>query len=179
MDKINELNKKIRNFLEKKQNKKLFLIILLGAVGILFISLSELVPPDSEEIEISENNYFKNSREYEEFLEKRIEDEISKISGAGETSVMLTLDSSEEFSYAQNSTEEIFENESARKSEIITVENGSYETPVIVKTTEAKIRGILVICKGGDDPFVSEKIIESLRALLDVPSNRISVAKMA
>ena len=54
MDKINELNKKIRNFLEKKQNKKLFLIILLGAVGILFISLSELVPPDSEEIEISE-----------------------------------------------------------------------------------------------------------------------------
>ncbi len=179
MDKINELNKKIRNFLEKKQNKKLFLIILLGAVGILFISLSELVPPDSEEIEISENDYFKNSREYEEFLEKRIEDEISKISGAGETSVMLTLDSSEEFSYAQNSTEEIFENESARKSEIITVENGSSETPVIVKTTEAKIRGILVICKGGDDPFVSEKIIESLRALLDVPSNRISVAKMA
>ena len=179
MDKINELNKKIRNFLEKKQNKKLFLIILLGAVGILFISLSELVPPDSEEIEISENDYFKNSREYEEFLEKRIEDEISKIYGAGETSVMLTLDSSEEFSYAQNSTEEIFENESARKSEIITVENGSSETPVIVKTTEAKIRGILVICKGGDDPFVSEKIIESLRALLDVPSNRISVAKMA
>ena len=179
MDKINDLNKKIRNFLEKKQNKKLFLIILLGAVGILFISLSELVPPDSEEIEISENDYFKNSREYEEFLEKRIEDEISKISGAGETSVMLTLDSSEEFSYAQNSTEEIFENESARKSEIITVENGSSETPVIVKTTEAKIRGILVICKGGDDPFVSEKIIESLRALLDVPSNRISVAKMA
>ena len=179
MDKINELNKKIRNFLEKKQNKKLFLIILLGAVGILFISLSELVPPDSEKIEISENDYFKNSREYEEFLEKRIEDEISKISGAGETSVMLTLDSSEEFSYAQNSTEEIFENESARKSEIITVENGSSETPVIVKTTEAKIRGILVICKGGDDPFVSEKIIESLRALLDVPSNRISVAKMA
>ena len=92
---------------------------------------------------------------------------------------MLTLDSSEEFSYAQNSTEEIFENESTRKSEIITVENGSSETPVIVKTTEAKIRGILVICKGGDDPFVSEKIIESLRALLDVPSNRISVAKMA
>ena len=54
MDKINELNKKIRNFLEKKQNKKLFLIILLGAVGILFISLSELVPPDSEEIELEE-----------------------------------------------------------------------------------------------------------------------------
>lgn len=179
MDKLNELNKKINGFFENKQNKKLLFLILLGAVGILFISLSELFPTDSHNTEMSEKSRIESVREYEEFLEKRIENEISKISGAGETSVMITLDTSEEYSYAKNTAEEISENENSREYELVTVEKGSDEEPLILKTKEPEIRGILVVCKGGGDPSVNEKIIEALCALLDIPSNRISVAKMA
>ena len=59
------------------------------------------------------------------------------------------------------------------------MEGAEGEEPIVLKTDEAKIRGVLVVCEGGDDPFVCEKILEAICALLDVPSNKVSVAKMA
>ena len=55
----------------------------------------------------------------------------------------------------------------------------SPEEPLVLKTKEAKIRGVLVVCEGGENPLVCEKVLEAVCALLDIPSNKVSVAKMA
>ena len=112
-------------------------------------------------------------------LEEKLEEEISKISGAGKTSVMITFDSSKEYFYAQNSSEDIDETEVKKENEFVITEGESGDTPIMLKTKEAKVRGVLVICEGGENALVREKIIESVCALLDIPSNHISVAKMA
>ena len=53
------------------------------------------------------------------------------------------------------------------------------EKPIVIRTDEAKIRGVLVICEGGKNPLVREKIIEAVCALFNIPSNKVSVAEMA
>ena len=60
---------------------------------------------------------------------------------------------------------------------IIDGENG--EEPIVIKTVGAKIRGVFVVCEGGDDPVIKEKIIKALCALLDIQSNQVSVTKLA
>lgn len=178
MDKAKKYKEKILRIFSDKNGKILFFIILLGSVGMLLISLSEFLPSEKNTSKASDN-YQTFDYEQEEFLENRIETELSKISGAGKTSVMLTFDSSKEYYYAKNSTKEEDSEEKNTEFEYVVIEGENGEEPIIIKTTEAQIRGVLVICEGGDDPSVREKIIDALCALLDISSNCVSVAKMA
>ncbi|MBR5310108.1 MAG: hypothetical protein IKU42_03175 [Oscillospiraceae bacterium] len=178
MDKIKSYKEKIIKTFSEKKGKVIYLIFLLGFVGILLISLSELFPEEKTS-GINSEKQKTAVYEYENLLEERIETEISKISGAGKTSVLLTFDTSKEYFYAENSFIEENSEEKNTENELVIVDGEKGEEPVIIRTKEAKIRGILVICEGGDDPTVREKIIEALCALLDIPSNCVSVAKMA
>lgn len=180
MNNIKKYKEKLIGIFSDKNSKTLFFIILLGSVGMLLISLSDFFPSEhSLDDSTADKHQQTIDYEQEELLESRIEAEISKISGAGETSVLLTFDSSEEYFYAKNSTEEEDSEEKNTEHEFVVIEGESGEKPVVIKTKKAKIRGVLVICEGGDDPTVREKIIEALCALLDIPSNCVSVAKMA
>lgn len=179
MEFLKNLNKKI---FAEKQNRKLLWIVLAGFIGILLISLSELAaePLNSNytESEVAGGtDYF--PQDHEALLESRLEEEISKISGAGKTSVMLTVDSSKEYFYAENHYEDIAETEKSSEREFVVIEGKNGDEPVVLKIKESKIRGVLVVCEGGDNSLVKEKIIEAVCALLDISSNRVSVARMA
>lgn len=179
MDIIKNLNTKIKELFGKKQSKKTMFILLLGCVGMLLICLSEFIPEESGSTKIVSAEPQADVSAREEELEKRLEGILSKINGAGETVVMLTFASSKEYFYAENFSEDRDETENSRETEIVIIDGENGEEPIVIKTAEAEIRGVLVICEGGENALVREKIIEALCALLDIPSNRVSVAKMA
>lgn len=179
MDKIKKYKDKVIKIFTEKNNKSVYFIFLLGALGILLITLSDLFPEKSNENGNPDTENRFESYNQEEILENRIEEIISKISGAGKTSVMVTFDSSKEYFYAKDSSEDSNPEEKKREYEFVVIEDNDGEKPIVIKSEEAKIRGVLVICEGGDNPSVREKIIEALCALLDIPSNCVSVAKMA
>ena len=180
MEGIKNLKIKIKDFFEKKQSKKAAYILLLGCIGMLLVCISEFVPEESNKTQ-SSDQVFSSSDSFskEKALEIRLEEIISKINGAGKTAVMITFSSSNEYFLAENITEEKDETENSRKTETVIIDGENGEEPIILKTSEAEIRGVLVICDGGENAVVREKIIEAICALLDVPSNRVSVAKMA
>ena len=180
MEASKNLNKKIKEIFGKNQSRTSAFILLLGCIGMLLIVLSEFIPDNlSESKNIAANCNFSNTATKESELESRLKDVISQISGAGKTVVMVTLDSSEEYFYAKNSSEDKDDTETKKESEIVIIDGENGEEPIILKSTEAEVRGVLVICEGGENAVVREKIIEAVCALLDVPSNRVSVAKMA
>ena len=104
---------------------------------------------------------------------------VSSLERAGNTPRPITFDSSKEYFYAKNSSENIGDSETEKESEFVILDSSEGEKPIVLKTDEAKIRGVLVVCEGGKDPFVCEKILEAICALLDIPSNKVSVAEMA
>ena len=184
MDSLKNMSTKFKNLFEGKDSKKISkFVLILGIIGIAFIILSELFPEQSKnETKQSETGVYL-SYEREEQLEKRLEEMLSKIEGAGKTLVMLTLDSSKEYYYAAEIASDSYETESESRNDteatfaIIDGENG--EEPLIMKIDEAKIRGVMVVCEGGDNAAVVEKIITAVCAVLGIPSNRVSVSKMA
>ena len=176
MSEIKSFVSKFKDMFSVIKNKKNVLIVSLGFIGIFLIFISEIIPEKEKEI-IKTPSDLPSGFELE--LEKRLEEAVSQISGAGKTDITITLDSSKEYFYAKNSSENIGDSETEKESELVILEGAEGEEPIVLKTDEAKIRGVLVVCEGGNDPLVCEKILEAICALLDIPSNKVSVAKMA
>ena len=179
MEIIKNIGSNIKKIFKGKQNKKAILIFSLGAIGIILILLSEILPEKDSENKTAESLFVSEISQKEKILEQRISEAVSKINGAGKTHVTITFESSEEYIFAENFSENSSENEAEIESELVIIEGEKGDLPVTIKTNEAKIRGVLIICEGGKNPLVKEKIIEGVCALLDIPSNKVSVAEMA
>ncbi len=179
MEEIKKIDSKIKEWLSEIKNKKALWIVLLGICGIVLIVLSELFQKSNAETYKSEENFQIDFSERETELENRLEEAVSKINGAGETDITVTYESTKEFFYAKNSSETNGDTETESEFEFVIIDGANGEEPIFIKADEAKIRGVLVVCEGGGNALVREKIIEAICALLDIPSNKVSVAEMA
>lgn len=175
----NALKERLRVYLAGFDRKKL--IVFLGIAGMLLILLSELMPDKKQEKsnEPAASDDI-SSDMYKQQLEKELCDILSKIDGVGETKVMLTLDGTTEYIYAQNldttiDTDESSKRESSR-NEIVITESGGDKKALVKKIIRPQVTGVLIACTGGDDIHNREKIIGAASAVLGIPASRVYVA---
>ena len=164
-------------------------VIAAGLAGILLLCITS-IPGKSSPQNSGAGSGMETMRldltKYEEQIEKRLEDLLGSIEGAGETRVMLTLDCGSEPIYAtQGKTSQNSTAGESNSSESYTAEQayvilgtGSGERGLILKTLEPKVRGVAVLCQGADSIQVRQNIIEAVTAVLGVGSNKVSVGKL-
>ena len=160
----------------KSDNKKIKIITILGAIGIVLILLSGFTGDGK-----SNDTADKEQPSYEAYtqeLEKKLTDIISNISGVGECEVMITLENTYESVYATNSEFKNNDDSVNQKDEYVIYDADSGETPVLIKEYMPKVMGVSVVCSGGENIEVKEKIIESVTALFNISANRVSVSKI-
>ena len=173
-DKLSEyLNSdSVKKVAEKlKKDKKTLIIMLVGISGMLLIMLA---PSAAKSQETQESNivYDYNISDIQNELRILVE----SIKGAGEARVFITYESEKENVYAMNIDEKSDGSEVHFKSEYIITDDDS---GLILKVMYPKVKGVAVVCKGGSDPVVKEKIYSVVSALFDISTNKISVADMA
>ena len=167
----------------KKLDKRQKIIIIAGIAGIALILFSGLFSTVKDEIPPESNTQF-DIEEYRVTLESRLADIISHIQGAGSTGVMITLDGGREYLYAQNTAvEESSDSSSLRRSEenkYYTVKDtSSGENPVIIRESEPRVRGVIVVCEGADNSAVKAAITHAVSSIFNIAENKISVNKIA
>ena len=164
-----------------KANKKAALLVLLG-IALAALLLAESGGSKTETK--TDGVAAVSAAKYTSLLEERLEKLISKIDGAGNVKVMLSLDSCYENVYLKGySTKEKAAGESREvetDEEYITVKKGSNnEECLIVKVYEPSIKGVAVVAEGADSPAVKKAITETVSAVLSISSAKISVEKMS
>ena len=163
--------------LKIKSDKKAMFIIFIGLLGMILIMLSG--GSDSENKTESDNinqQIILSERELAYNVEKFIEN----IDGAGKSKVILTFESFEETVYAIDKNESFNQNgNSDVENKYVIIDNDKGEGGLQLKILSPKIRGVAVLCKGGDNPVVKKQIITAISALFDISTNKISVATMA
>lgn len=146
----------ILNFKEFKEilksEKSIKIILISGAVIILFITFGSLGADSTKRNNDSLLFSYESQAEYEALLEKRLVEILSHIEGIGSLNVMVTLESSEKNEYLK-----------------------STDSPVFTETP--KIRGVIVVCDGGNNIIVQEKVISAVSGVFGISSTRISVIK--
>lgn len=198
-----EDGKKLLNRLTggKKIRKDQCLIVILLGVLLCVISLpvekstvkSDI--SDRADDKISEHKQSATGNESADYVrewEKKLEESLLYIEGAGQVKVLITLKESEQKILAKDGTEDISETTETdasggsrrmtenrmEKNTVYTVDERGQDVPYVVKTITPTVEGVVVIAQGADIPRVRQNIIESIQVLFDIDMNKITIVKM-
>lgn len=185
---MSEKSMKLRRFLQKIPNSERILTFLwsesgkrtiLAILGVFFISLFFLISVNEKTEEENLMDFsgaaLTAESEYELLLENRLESLLSYVEGAGECEVMVTLAKGEYKIFAKDS----YEGEQENKYEYVIIDEGSgADSGLVVNVVAPEIRGVAVVCEGGDSSVVHSEIVDMLCSVLSLKSTQISVSKM-
>lgn len=189
---------KMQDFMQKIKEKKLkrsdWLILVLAGILILIIAL----PTDTKEkkqAEEAKENISKENNTMEaskDEIERKLEDILEKIDGAGDVKVMITYQDSgtqvveKDKNTSENSVEESDSTGGVRSTKEQQLQESTvYEeadagnTPFVSKELLPKVEGILIVASGGDNQKVKQNISEAVLALFQVEAHRIKIVKMS
>ncbi len=115
-------------------------------------------------------------------LEQELCNLLGSIEGVGAVRVMLRTASSGETVYAAN-TDGTAEKRDAQtnrkeKNSVVIIKNTQGESGLVVREDYPAVTGAAVVCEGGGDPVVCERVVRTISALFDLKSNHISVMPM-
>ncbi len=147
----------------KMINKKSLLFISLAVVCALLLIFIGGKSNDN-----NESGQIREISEYEERTEKRLCQLISELKGVSEVKVMVAAASDYEKVYAKN----IQELQSETKSEYY---NTGERKPLLLTELSPKINGVAVVCRGGDDLVLQQKIKELISNVLAIGTGKIFV----
>lgn len=108
-------------------------------------------------------------------LENRLEEALSRIDGAGEVTVVLTIQNGPRQVLAQDVDRRTGEGENTET--VILSRGSSAQETVAVQELYPSYQGALLICEGGDDPDVRLKLTEATSALTGLGADKISISK--
>ena len=148
-------------------------ILLVLAVGLVLMLLPSGAQQDKKTAQPSQESPAEDGFVLEEF-EAKLAQTLSKIEGAGETKVILTLKSNGRQILAQNVERD---GERTVTSAVILGKGSSTQEVVALQTLSPQFQGALVVCPGGDDPSVRLQLSQAVAALTGLGSDRISICK--
>lgn len=163
----------------KELAKKPFFLKAAVAAGLLMIILilvSDFKGEEEKERTDADVNVlsFTSAELYADETEKRLCETLTEIEGVGKAKVMLTITSTEEYVYAES----VKSGASQTENSYVIIDKGSQKEALVKKINNPAISGVLIVCEGGDDPKVCERIYNAVSTALNIPTNKIYVAEM-
>lgn len=160
------------NIFEKiKSNKKLQFLLIIALIIIIVLIFISGVFTTGTNTTIAESTIIDS---YVDSLETRLSNTLSKVEGAGNVSVVITVESGMQTEIAMKST--IIENEKGvEKTETPILVNGK---PVVLRELYPKVVGVLIVAQGANKISVLTKIQEATISLLDIKLSQIEILTM-
>lgn len=175
---------KLKEYVGTAQGKRW--IILLGTVGCLLLLLPKLAVRTPEK-----PTAVQTAESFAEETEKRLMAIIGDIDGAGRCRVMVTLENGVEYVYATEERNNSDRSENLREGDTLLTERDDSESSVIVVETEdgrdgllvtelqPTVRGVVVVCEGGDDEAVRTRIEKAVTVALNISPKRVCITKLS
>ena len=151
------------------EKQRVNLLVLMGLAGLVLLAFSAWLPADDAAQPAPAAA--QETADYAAQLESRLTALIRCVDGAGDTAVMVTLESGSESVYATDTD---------RDGGSTHVLLGSGGADGLVETVQTpRVLGVAVVCEGGGTAAVQNRVTALVEALTGVGANHITVAKMA
>ena len=177
MEERRRIGQVIGGFLTGK--KGIWLVLIAGALGIALILWSEAAPKETK----TETAAGFNPAAYAEMLEERLTGVLTEMEGVGACRVMVTLENGAEYVYASEEKtgsdytsdgERLSQADDAQSSVILIETDQGYEG-LLVTELQPTVKGVVVVCEGGGDAAVCERVTAAVSTVLGVTSKRVCV----
>ena len=176
-------------------DRALTVIVIVGLVGIGLIFISSYIRPPSKDsaASVEESIGAENSglEEYRSSITQELGNMLASIDGVGKTKIMITLDGGVRNIYAtdtdtngretsrKNGEDENADKQNTEKRSCILVrgKDGS-EKALTVGKMMPQVKGVLIVCEGGDDGDIVQRVKDAVSAALDISQSHICVSKL-
>lgn len=169
--------------------------LVLGLVGVLLLVIAmpvDRAKKQGEKTVLTEASSEKDEKQTgendedtaTEALEKRLEEVLSLIDGAGKVRVMITLKDTGEKVVEKDTTRRTDSNATGTQGQDMTSSSvyerdGSVETPYISNELTPQVEGVLVVAQGGGNSIVKQHLLQSVMALFPLEAHKITIVKMS
>lgn len=170
------------------------IIVVVGVVAILVIFFSGFFGGDKSKKSNTEESQQASTKaqtveDYKTQTEQSLTKLINGIEGVENASVLVTIEKSSEQVYATeektstqtqqdkntSSTTKNQANNSNETKYLVIKNSDGTQQPIAVTEVQPIVKGVVVVCHGGDNPITQQKVIQAVTTALDVKSNRVSV----
>lgn len=165
----------------KMDKKTVTAVMLLGTGGLLLIMISSLFSGKEEKSDATESvrsTGFSDSADYCQETERRLEDFLETIDGAGNVRVYLTVGTDQRYVYAREEKLSRSENKTEEEEKYVMIGGGNGKNALIETVEVPEITGAVIACTGCDSPVVTERIYRAVSAALGISSGKIFVTKL-
>jgi stage III sporulation protein AG len=172
--------------------KGIKILLIIGVIGIALIFLSDFMSSGNKQAVVASSSSSEQSlQSYTATLETKMKAIISNIDGVGKADVMITFESGTQYIYEQtaketNNTTDQTQGDGGKQT---TANNNNETTPVIITADSGgqqpliktellpDVKGVVIVCDGGDDATVQENVSKAVSIALGLSSNHICVTK--
>lgn len=146
-----------------------WLVILAGLILLL-------LPTGGKEGEAQEETEPAQSAFDLAATEARLSQALSKIHGAGEVTVVLTVANGPRQILAEDVDRDTANGQEKTQTVVLSRGSGNEET-ITVQEVYPRYQGALLVCPGGDDPSVRLQLTQAMSALTGLGADKISISK--
>ncbi len=139
-------------------------------IGLALIIVPKLFDKEKEEEGVGYDT--EDVTYYSEKLENKIRELICKSKGVGNATVVVSLDSTGEYVWAENESE----GNGTTLGEYVIVNRDDNEETVLIKEIYPRVRGVAVVCDGGNSTEVQNRVTLLISAALGISANKIAVS---
>lgn len=173
---------KQNDFFKKISSIKHFKALALLAcfvVAVLLVISYDSTPTNAVVTASTSGVDYTSSKEYVTDLEQKLTSLIGSIKGAGQTKVMVTIESGPEIKVANTVEEKTTTTSSGTTVTVVTnpiiIEQNGEQIPLILMEVVPKVKGVIVVSEGASNAKVKLDIYTAIKALLDIPSGNIEI----
>lgn len=140
-------------------------IVVLAGIVLMILPEKRTLPSESTSTQPSENTE----------LQELLSEFLSQVNGAGKVEVLLTQEQGEQILYQtdDNSTPD-----STRKNTVLISGTAREEEGLIRQINPPTYRGAVVLCQGADNAAVRLVLVEAVKSVTGLTTDRITVLKM-
>lgn len=172
-------------------------MLVLGVVLILLGNLNNKLSNKKtnnvkNSVEVNTNsNIIATSPSYEDKVKKDLIDTLSQMQGVGKVTVMIYFEGGSESIPALNlsdTNKKIEEKdnqggvrittETSKSQNVVLMNDVSGNKPIIIKQVNPSIGGVIVVAEGAASSEVKERILNSVKTVLNIPASKVSVVPM-
>ena len=169
-DKFKALYEKI------KKVKHIQIYIAIGlAVIIALIYFSTVFNKPKESSSTKDDNIskeFSSSLEYVDYLENKLENVLTKVKGAGDVEVIITLEKGFEYVYVTEEETRTTSNGTTVTTSTVVLVDGQ---PVLEEEIYPIISGLVVVASGADNIKVKMNVLSVIQTVIDIDNSKINI----
>lgn len=184
---MQEYTKVLKKLIQNPKAKNI--IIILGILGVALILITEFFPNEDKNTNAATINQEDiSSDDYVHSLERKLSEIVGSINGVGKSKVMITLENGVEYVFANEEKSNLNQSADGSRTEektnterkLILVEDSEGKKQALVQTEiEPRVKGVVIVCEGGDDPTVQQRLTQVVTTALDISSKRVCITRLS